>query len=176
MANIRRRKPKGANMSTKISIPSILSVSRLAPVKRQSYEVEDLDNVLISLERNVEKRAGFTVIPQDTIGAATYAGGWDFSSNNTKPELFQLSSLTPADLWYYWYNINEDTRFLIVVDFSASTKDSQLFYMYQLLTYPPVPSGTLQIQPLLIQLQQILITVQLFRLMLRLIPSAMLLP
>ena len=134
MANIRRRKPKGANMSTKISIPSILSVSRLAPVKRQSYEVEDLDNVLISLERNVEKRAGFTVIPQDTIGAATYAGGWDFSSNNTKPELFQLSSLTPADLWYYWYNINEDTRFLIVVDFSASTKDSQLFYMYQLLT------------------------------------------
>ena len=134
MANIRRRQPKGADMSTKISIPSILSVSRLAPVKRQSYEVEELDNVLISLERNVEKRAGFTVIPQDTIGAATYSGGWDFSSNNTKPELFQLSSLTPANLWYYWYNINEDTRFLIVVDFSASTKDSQLFYMYQLLT------------------------------------------
>lgn len=134
MAKIQRRKPKGADMSTKISIPSILSVSRLAPVKRQSYEVEELDNVLISLERNVEKRAGFTVIPQDTIGAATYANGWDFSSNNTKPELFQLSSLTPANLWYYWYNINEDTRFLIVVDFSASTKDSQLFYMYQLLT------------------------------------------
>ena len=134
MANIRRRKPKGANISTKISIPNILSVSRLAPVKRQPYEVEELDNVLISLERNVEKRAGFTVIPQDTIGAATYANGWDFSSNNTKPELFQLSSLTPANLWYYWYNINEDTRFLIVVDFSASTKDSQLFYMYQLLT------------------------------------------
>ena len=134
MANIRRRKPKGADISTKISIPNILSVSRLAPVKRQPYEVEELDNVLISLERNVEKRAGFTVIPQDTIGAATYANGWDFSSNNTKPELFQLSSLTPANLWYYWYNINEDTRFLIVVDFSASTKDSQLFYMYQLLT------------------------------------------
>ena len=134
MANIRRRKPKGADISTKISIPNILSVSRLAPVKRQPYEAEELDNVLISLERNVEKRAGFTVIPQDTIGAATYANGWDFSSNNTKPELFQLSSLTPANLWYYWYNINEDTRFLIVVDFSASTKDSQLFYMYQLLT------------------------------------------
>ncbi len=134
MAKIRRRQPKGADISTKISIPNILSVSRLAPVKRQPYEVEELDNVLISLERNVEKRAGFTVIPQDTIGAANYSGGWDFSSNNTKPELFQLSSLTPANLWYYWYNINEDTRFLIVVDFSASTKDSQLFYMYQLLT------------------------------------------
>jgi len=134
MANIRRRQPKGANISTKISIPNILSVSRLAPVKRQPYEVEELDNVLISLERNVEKRAGFTIIPQDTIGTATYTGGWDFSSNNTKPELFQLSSLTPANLWYYWYNINEDTRFLIVVDFSASIKDSQLFYMYQLLT------------------------------------------
>ena len=134
MANIRRRKPKGADISTKISIPNILSVSRLAPVKRQPYEAEELDNVLISLERNVEKRAGFTVIPQDTIGAATYANGWDFSSNNTNPELIQLSSLTPANLWYYWYNINEDTRFLIVVDFSASTKDSQLFYMYQLLT------------------------------------------
>ena len=134
MANIRRRQPKGANISTKISIPNILSVSRLAPVKRQPYEAEELDNVLISLERNVEKRAGFTIIPQDTIGTATYTNGWDFSSNNTKPELFQLTSLDKDDLWYYWYNINEDTRFMVVINFAASGKDAQLFYMYQLLT------------------------------------------
>ena len=118
---------------TRISLPITLSVGRQAANKRQVHEAEDMDNTIVTLERNFEKRSGFTVVPQDTI-AGLQTTGWDFSSTTSRLDLFALSAIASHDLWYYWYNINEETRFLIVIDFDATTKDSQLFFMYQLLT------------------------------------------
>jgi hypothetical protein len=118
---------------TRISIPNTLSVSRQATNKRQQQDAETIDNALVTLERNFEKRSGFTIVPQDTI-AGLASTGWDFSSNNVRLDLFELSNLVNNDLWFYWYNINEETKFLICVNFDAVGKDQQLIYTYQLLT------------------------------------------
>jgi len=121
------------NTTNNLSVPNIISVGRQAITKRQPYEAQDMDNVLISLEKNFEKRSAFSIVPQDTI-SGLYNTGWDFSLNSSKLDLFELSSINSNDLWFYWYNINEETRFLVVINFDATTKDSQLMFMYQLLT------------------------------------------
>ena len=118
---------------TRISIPNILSVSRQATNKRQPQDVEDINNALVTLEKNIEKRSGFTVVNQNTIDGL-YNTGWDFANNSSRLDLFELSNVQNSDFWFHWYNINEETRFLVVVDFKATDKDKQLIYVYQLLT------------------------------------------
>jgi len=127
------RRQSSGDTTTRISIPNILSVSRQATNKRQPQDAENIDNALVTLERNVEKRSGFTVVPQNTI-ANLLNTGWDFTNEDCHLSLHELESISNNDLWFYWYNINEETRFLIVVNFDATGKDQQLIYTYQLLT------------------------------------------
>jgi hypothetical protein len=136
MAPIKRRGPRGGLVSTRLPVYTLNSVSTQAANKRLPNEAERMDNALVSLERAFEKRPGFEVIPQYTIESLTQ---WDFTNNNTKFDLFALTALDPStnDLWYYWHNISEAARFLVVVNFSASSTSVNLFYVYQLL-----PNGT----------------------------------
>ena len=113
MAPIKRRGPRGGLVSTRLPVYTLNSVSTQAANKRLPNEAERMDNALVSLERAFEKRPGFEVIPQYTISSLTQ---WDFTNNNTKFDLFALTALDPStnDLWYYWHNISEAARFLML--------------------------------------------------------------
>lgn len=126
---IRRRSPRGGLVTTKIPINNINSVATQAANKRQPNEADQIDNCMVSLERGLEKRSGFEVVPQNTIAGLTQ---WDFANSNTKFDLFTLSELANSDLFYYWYSINDDNTFLVAVDFKASGATDKLFYIYKL--------------------------------------------
>lgn len=143
MAPIKRRGPRGGLVSTRLPVYTLNSVSTQAANKRLPNEAERMDNALVSLERAFEKRPGFEIIPQYTIASQT---NWNFSSNNTKFDLYSLTGLASnQDLWYYWHNISELARFLVVVNFSATSTSVNLFYVYQLLadgTWKDVTPGS----------------------------------
>lgn len=143
MAPIKRRGPQGGLVSTRLPVYTLNSVSTQAANKRLPNEAEIMDNALVSLERSFEKRPGFEIVPQYTIASQT---NWDFSSNNTKFDLYSLTGLASnQDLWYYWHNISELARFLVVVNFSATSDSVNLFYVYQLLadgTWKDVTPGS----------------------------------
>lgn len=126
MAPIKRRGPRGGLVSTRIPVHTLNSVSTQAANKRLPNEAERMDNALVSLERAFEKRPGFEILPQYTIAGLTQ---WDYSNNNTKFNLFSLPQ--GRDLWYYWHTISEAARFLIVIDFDATSTSDNLFYVFQ---------------------------------------------
>lgn len=129
---IRRRSPQAGYASTKLPVFTTNSVGRQSPNRRQPNEAENIDNALVSLERNFEKRPGFEIVPQKS---ATEASSWDTSSNAIRLDLYSLAAVPSThDLWYYWYSINEENTFLVVVDFSATTTAHNLFYIFRV--YP----------------------------------------
>jgi hypothetical protein len=129
---IRRRSPQAGYASTKLPVFTTNSVGRQSPNRRQPNEAENIDNALVSLERNFEKRPGFEIVPQKSAAEAT---SWDTSSTAIRLDLYSLAAV-PAnhDLWYYWYSINEENTFLVVIDFSATTTVDNLFYIFRV--YP----------------------------------------
>lgn len=129
---IRRRSPQSGYASTKLPVFTTNSVGRQSPNRRQPNEAENIDNALVSLERNFEKRPGFEIVPQKTAAEAT---SWDTSSNAIRLDLYSLADVPSThDLWYYWYSINEENTFLVVIDFSATTDAEKLFYIFRV--YP----------------------------------------
>lgn len=129
---IRRRGPRAGLVTTKIPVYVTNSVGRQSPNRRQPNEAENIDNALVSLERNFEKRPGFEIVPQKSVTTATQ---WDLGSTATRLDLYSLASVDPThDLWYYWYSINEENTFLVVIDFNAITDGDKLFYIFRV--YP----------------------------------------
>jgi hypothetical protein len=129
---IRRRGPQAGLVTTKLPIYTLNSVGRQSPNRRQPNEAQNIDNALVSLERNFEKRPGFEIVPQKTV---TTASSWDIGSNSIRLDLYSLAAVPPDhDLWYYWYSINEDNTFLVVVDFNATADSDKLFYIFRV--YP----------------------------------------
>lgn len=129
---IRRRSPQSGYASTKLPVFTTNSVGRQSPNRRQPNEAENIDNALVSLERNFEKRPGFEIVPQKSAAEAT---SWDTSSNAIRLDLYSLAAVPAThDLWYYWYSINEENTFLVVIDFSATTTAHNLFYIFRV--YP----------------------------------------
>jgi hypothetical protein len=129
---IRRRGPQAGLVTTKIPVYTLNSVGRQSPNRRQPNEAQNIDNALVSLERNFEKRPGFEIVPQKTV---TTASSWDIGSNSIRLDLYSLAVVPPDhDLWYYWYSINEDNTFLVVVDFDATADNDKLFYIFRV--YP----------------------------------------
>jgi len=142
LAKLRKKALQRSLQSTKVAIPNLLSVGKQPPNKRQSYEAEVLTNVIISLEKNFEKRSGFSIVNQFNDNTAVVNGeitpstqGYNNSDDFQRPELYFLSSNgdneTPdeKDYWYYWYNINEDNRYLITIDPSAVNEGEPLFFI-----------------------------------------------
>ena len=132
---IRRRSPQAGYASTKLPVFTTNSVGRQSPNRRQPNEAENIDNALVSLERNFEKRPGFEIVPQKTAAEATT---WDTASTNIRLDLYSLADVPSThDLWYYWYSINEENTFLVVVDFDATADGDKLFYIFRV-----YPTGT----------------------------------
>jgi hypothetical protein len=129
---IRRRGPRAGLVTTNLPVYSLNSVGRQSPNRRQPNEAQNIDNALVSLERNFEKRPGFEIVPQKTV---TTASSWNIGSNSIRLDLYALAAVPPDhDLWYYWYSINEDNTFLVVVDFDATADNDKLFYIFRV--YP----------------------------------------
>ena len=129
---IRRRGPRAGLVTTKIPVYVTNSVGRQSPNRRQPNEAENIDNALVSLERNFEKRPGFEIVPQKSVTTATQ---WNLGSTATRLDLYSLANVDPThDLWYYWYSINEENTFLVVIDFNAITDGDKLFYIFRV--YP----------------------------------------
>lgn len=125
-----RRRSSGT--PTRIPIHSLSGgVSRQAPSKRLPTQAETLDNVQITLERSVEKRPGFFLLPQDTyyLGSGLITEDLDYS-DSFKWNLFPLD-IANKDYWFYWYIINEDNQFILVVDYAANDAAETLFYVFQ---------------------------------------------
>lgn len=135
MAPIRRRGPRAGLVSTKLPIYSLNSVGRQSPNRRQQNEAENIDNALVSLERNFEKRPGFEIVPQITAASAT---AWDLDSKATRLDLYSLAPLVEnTDLFYYWYSVNEENSFLVVINYGATGSVEKLFYVFRV-----YPSGS----------------------------------
>jgi hypothetical protein len=109
---INRRKAQV--LTTTIPIFNLVGgVGRQAPNKRLPTEAENIDNALVTLQRSVEKRPGFELL-----------SGLDDSAS----EVYNLPNLSTSDTdyWYYWFTINEDNRYLIVVNYKATLTDELL--------------------------------------------------
>jgi hypothetical protein len=85
-------------------------VSRQPDSKRTPFEAEELDNCMISLERSLEKRPGFTVL--------SGIGGYNLN--------FLPINVNPH---FTWYQVDRTKRFLIIVDRNATIATSNLFYI-----------------------------------------------
>lgn len=84
-------------------------VSRQPATKRTPYQAENLDNCTVSLERSVEKRPGFSILP----GVGTY----------------DLSFLpVSAEPHFTWFQLDRQNRYLIIVDRNAVNPADKILY------------------------------------------------
>jgi hypothetical protein len=123
----RRLSPSGGTATTRIPVYSLSGgVSTQPSTKRLPLEAEALDNALISLERSFEKRPGFEIIPQESFI------GNNQINNQNRLDLYRLYGNDSIDIYWSWFTINEDNRFLIGIDYNAKSENSILFYVYKL--------------------------------------------
>lgn len=126
---------RGPAVSTKIPIFTLSGgVSRQAQTKRLPSEVQNMDNALLSLERSIEKRPGF-----ETVVQYKATNIWDNNPatsipNSNRLDLYPLEHLTSIqkDYWFYWFNINDSNRFLIVIDYKATGQNDVLIYVFRI--------------------------------------------
>lgn len=84
-------------------------VSRQPAAKRSPYQAENLDNCLVSLERSVEKRPGFSVLPG--------VGSYDLS--------FLPASVDPH---FTWFQLDRANRYLVIIDKNAVKSTDKVMY------------------------------------------------
>lgn len=128
---------RGPAVSTKLPIYTLSGgVSRQAQSKRLPNEAENIDNALVSLERSFEKRPGFETVVQYSATNIWNNNPASSTPNANRIDLYPLSHAvsTSKDYWFYWFNINDDNRFLVVVDYKATSANSVLFYTFKLNT------------------------------------------
>jgi len=123
----RRSSPSGGNASTRIPIFSLSSgVSTQPSSKRLPIEAEALDNALISLERSFEKRPGFEIVQQQAFT------GTNQIIDGNRLDLFKLYNKPNIDIFWTWFTINEDNRFLIGINYKATASTDILFYVFKI--------------------------------------------
>ena len=126
---------RGPAITTKIPIYTLSGgVSRQPQSKRLASEAQEMDNALVSLERSFEKRPGFEIVPQYKA-----TNIWDNNpaislSDDSKIDLFPLEHnySTEKDYWFYWFNINDNNRFLVVIDYKATGSTDVLLYVFRI--------------------------------------------
>jgi hypothetical protein len=126
-------KTRGPAVSTKIPILTLSGgVSRQPQSKRLPSEAQNIDNALVSLERSFEKRAGFELLPQSTFTGDI--SNWNSIPTSQRLDLFPLTDSGTTDYWFYWFNINESNRYLIVIDYKATTSNSVILRVFKINT------------------------------------------
>lgn len=97
-----------------ISIPTLSGgVSRQPASRRSEFEAEELDNCLVTLERSIEKRPGFTVL--------SGIGGYNLS--------FLPVTANPH---FTWFQVDRIRRFLIITDRNATAPAQQMLYILKI--------------------------------------------
>ena len=129
------------NTPNRISIPTLSGgVGRQAPPKRTINEAQNLDNILVTLERSVEKRAGTNFIRRYSNSAMTTIDSvLDGSTPTSDPRNFGALNLNDrtvaADYKFFWFQVAEDQRYLIAINFKdaasvgSPTSDEKSKYM-----------------------------------------------
>jgi len=126
---------RGPSVSTKIPILTLSGgVSRQPQSKRLPSEAQNMDNALVTLERSFEKRPGFEIVPQN--GFTGNISDWNSIPNTQRLDLFGLShsSATTKDYWFYWFNLNDENRFLVVIDYKATGATDVILRIFKLNT------------------------------------------
>ena len=113
----RRTRAAGNNIRVPINTLSG-GVGRQAPSKRTLTEAQEIDNALVTLERSVEKRPGSAVLTsKDAIGNDLVGG--------------TLGLPAGRDLVYNWFEVSDELRYLLVIDYSATGATEQLIYLFR---------------------------------------------
>ena len=128
MPPIRRQGPRGSLISTRLPVFSLSGgVGRQAPNKRLPSEAENLDNVLLSLEKSFEKRGGFSLMKPTGYDAKT---SYSFTDDTSRIDISRFNSIPSSHkVWFYWFVINADNTFLLGIDYTASGNTEPLFYV-----------------------------------------------
>ena len=114
-----KRSNKSGNIRTRIPINSLSSgVGRQAPSKRLPTEAQNIDNAFVTMERSISKRAGSTIVS---------------NIDNTGVDL-GITDIAGKDLWFFWFDLSEDSRYLIAIDFNATTSSKQLLWVFRVLS------------------------------------------
>lgn len=77
----------------------------------------------------------FTVTtPSGTSGATCTYIITDNVQYSQRPDLFPLEHAlgTAKDYWFYWFNINENNRFLLAIDYKATASTNVLVYVFRI--------------------------------------------
>lgn len=113
------RRARGAANNIRVPINSLSGgVGRQAPSKRTMTEAQDIDNALVTLERSVEKRPGTALLQSlDAIGNPVANG--------------ELGLPLNRDLVYNWFEVSDSLRYLLVIDYQATSVTDELIYLFK---------------------------------------------
>lgn len=113
---------KGRLLSTTIPINTLSGgVGRQAPSKRLPTEAQELSNMMLTVERSIEKRPGVEVMKVQNLDG-------DFPNNYNFEKLGLPVDAVPN---FFWHSLSDDARYLIVIDRAAVKANSdKLFYVY----------------------------------------------
>ncbi len=92
-------------------------VGRQAPSKRLPSEAQTIENCYVTLERSVSKRSGFEIFRKK--GSDEYDLGIDDLENK--------------DLWFHWFDVASNARYLLIIDFNATNSNQQFLWIFRLL-------------------------------------------
>lgn len=90
-------------------------VSRRESSKRLPQEVENADNVLLTVERSAEKRPPLSHIETNTEG-----------NYLNVPNLIPLSTYNPDFLYFHFIDVDGENRFCIVINRAVTTTDQMV--------------------------------------------------
>ena len=112
---------RGRMLSTNIPINTLSGgVGRQAPSKRLPTEAQELSNMMVTVERSMEKRPGVEVMKLQNLDGD--------NPNNYNFEKLGLPTTAKPD--FFWHSLSDDARYLIVVDRAAVQGVDKLFYVY----------------------------------------------
>ena len=121
---------RGSYFPIRIDVPSLSGgVGRASPAKRIPTESENIDNMICSLEHSAEKRQGVELISwsndddYDNFIDGRLEGVSDAIDDIDAPD---------KDLWFHWFLVSNEKKYLIVVDYKATTTERQLLWVYSL--------------------------------------------
>ena len=125
----KRRRSSRSYFPVTVDIPTLSGgVGRSTPAKRLPTECENLDNISVSLEHSAEKRRGVSLVKWDSASVETVIGRLKGVSDT----LEEGTATITKDLWFHWFHVSANARYLIAVDYKADTVDDTLWWVFKI--------------------------------------------